>query len=288
MSTPADAVEEFNLGAGVAGLRLTTRDGTVAEIARHGAHMLRWQPAGHQPVLWVSNHSWFQPGRPIRGGIPICFPWFGAHPSDSSQPAHGTVRLQPWNLSGTESTSQGELVDVCLERAEGPFQLEYRVRIGRELKCSLRVHLPFEATQEATCEAALHTYLAVSDIRTVEVRGLESLPYLNKVPGQADGGPAGQPITFSGETDRIYQHSDHSVSIVDSGWRRMITISKSGSLSTVVWNPWIDKSRRMPDFGDDEWTGMLCVETAAVGSCRLSLRPGQSHTLQAVIAVRHT
>jgi D-hexose-6-phosphate mutarotase len=198
------------------------------------------------------------------------------------------VRLQPWKLTGAACSAQGDLIDVCLERSEAPFQLEYRVRIGRELKCSLKVHLPITATQGAACEVALHTYLAVSDIRNVQVLGLESLPFLNKVPGQSDGAPAGRPIDFTGETDRIYQNTDHSVSVVDSGWRRVITVSKSGSLSTVVWNPWIDKSRRMPDFGDDEWTGMLCVETAAIGSCRLSLQPGDSHTLQAVIAVRHS
>jgi glucose-6-phosphate 1-epimerase len=288
MTSQCTAAEEFALSDEISGIRLRTRDGTLAEIVRQGAHMLRWQPAGHRPVLWVSNSSWFQAGKPIRGGIPLCFPWFGPHPSDSSQPAHGLVRLRPWQLKTAEASAHGDILDCSLECTEGPFQLEYHVRVGRELKCSLRVHLPKEATEEATCEAALHTYLAVSDIRRVQVLGLESVPFIDKVPGQADGNPAGKAIEFTGETDRIYQSSDHSVSVVDPGWRRVITISKSGSMSTVVWNPWIDKSRRMPDFGDDEWTGMLCVETAAVGSCRLSLSPGDSHTLQAIIAVRHS
>lgn len=288
MTSQYTATEEFTLSGDLSGLRLSTRDGTLAEIVRQGAHMLRWQPAGHRPVLWASNNSWFQSGKPIRGGIPICFPWFGPHPSDSSQPAHGLARLRPWKLKSTESSAHGDILDCRLECTEVPFQLEYHVRVGRELKCSLRVHLEKEAAEAATCEVALHTYLAVSDIRNVQVLGLESVPFINKVPGQADGNPAGQAIEFTGETDRIYQNSDHSVSVVDPGWRRVITISKSGSMSTVVWNPWIDKSRRMPDFGDDEWTGMLCVETAAVGSCRLSLSPGDSHTLQAIIAVRHS
>lgn len=288
MNPHCTAAEEFALSQELSGSRLSTRDGTLAEIVRQGAHMLRWQPAGHRPVLWVSNSSWFQAGKPIRGGIPICFPWFGPHPSDSSQPAHGLVRLRPWQFKTTDASAHGDILDCRLECTDGPFQLEYHVRVGRELKCSLHVHLPKEATEAATCEAALHTYLAVSDIRRVQVHGLESVPFLNKVPGQSDGTPAGQAIEFTGETDRIYQNSDHSVSIVDPGWRRVITISKSGSMSTVVWNPWIDKSRRMPDFGDDEWTGMLCVETAAVGSCRLSLSPGDSHILQAIIAVRHS
>jgi glucose-6-phosphate 1-epimerase len=250
--------------------------------------MLRWQPAGHLPVLWVSGSSWFESGRPIRGGIPICFPWFGPHPTDPAQPTHGLVRLRPWELKSGECSSEGDTIELCLGCFEAPFELEYRVRIGRELKCSLKVHLPSSAGMAAECEAALHTYLAISDIRKVLVAGLESVPFLNRAPGESDGGAAGTPIEFRSETDRIYQNTDQTVSVVDPGWQRVLTVTKSGSLSTVVWNPWIDKSIRMPDFGNDEWQGMLCIETAAVGSCRLSLKPGESHTIQAVIAVRHS
>lgn len=288
MSTHTVPVEEYALASGLQGRRLLTRDGTRAELMLQGAHVLRWQPAGHRPVLWVSGKSWFEPGRPIRGGIPICFPWFGAHPSDSSQPAHGVVRQQPWKLVTAEPSAEGDLIDLCLECSEAPFEVEYRVRVGRELKCSLRVDLPLGSSAPASFEAALHTYLAVSDIHSVQLLGLETVPYLNKVPGQSDGAASGRPLEFTGETDRIYQESEHTVSVVDPGWRRVITVSKSGSRSTVVWNPWIDKSRRMPDFGDDEWTGMLCVETANTGSCRVTLQPGESHLMQAVIAVRHS
>lgn len=288
MSTPGATLEEFTLSEELRGQRLQTRDGTKAELVLQGAHVLRWQPAGHRPVLWVSGSSWFESGRPIRGGIPICFPWFGPHPTDSAQPTHGVVRLRPWELKSQECSAEGDTTELCLVCFEAPFQLEYRVRIGRELKCSLKVHLPVSAVAAVECEAALHTYLAVSDVRSVKVTGLESVPFLDKAPVRSDGGASGKPIEFRSETDRIYQNTDHTVSVVDPGWQRVLTVSKSGSLSTVVWNPWIDKSIRMPDFGNDEWTGMLCIETAAVGDCRLSLEPGESHTIQAVIAVRHS
>ncbi|MFM7038601.1 MAG: D-hexose-6-phosphate mutarotase [Planctomycetaceae bacterium] len=288
MSSTGATFEEFTLAGGLRGHRLQTRDGTQAELLLQGAHVLRWQPAGHRPVLWVSRSSWFESGRPIRGGIPICFPWFGPHPTDPAQPAHGLVRLRPWELNSRECSGEGDTIELCLVCVEGPFELEYRVRVGRELKCSLRVHLSVSAGSAAECEAALHTYLAVSDIRSVQVTGLESVPFLDRAPVQSDGVAAGKPIEFGSETDRIYQNTDHTVSVLDPGWQRVLTVSKSGSLSTVVWNPWIDKSLRMPDFGNEEWTGMLCIETAAVGDCRLLLEPGESRTIQAVIAVRHS
>lgn len=287
MANLPETIQPFLFSPEQPGFEADLRDGTTAAILVQGAHLLRWQPAGHRPVLWLSESTWKQSGQPIRGGIPLCFPWFGPHPTDNTLPAHGLVRLRPWTLLSATSASDGALVEFHFACQHAPFALEFRVRIGRELKCSLTVHLPADATAPASCEAALHTYLAVSDIHSIEVQGLESVPFLDRAPGGADGPATGTPIKFTGETDRIYQHTEHTVQVVDGGWNRTITISKAGSNSTIVWNPWIDKSRRMPDFGDNEWTGMLCVETANVGDCAMLLHPGQSHSLHALLAVRH-
>lgn len=286
LSLPS-GVQQFAFSNTQLGYRTALRDGTIAELLLQGAHVLHWQPAGHRPVLWLSHNSYREAGRPVRGGIPICFPWFGPHPSDNTQPAHGSARISPWQLVAVEPTEDNDEVELRLTCQLEPFAAEFRLRVGRELKCSLEIQLPPQLPRPATFEAALHTYLAVSDIRSVEVSGLETVPFLNKVPGQSHGAASGVPITFSGETDRVYQQTEHSVQVTDRGWQRAITISKSGSQSTVVWNPWIDKSQRMPDFGDHEWTQMLCVETANVGDCAVTLQPGQSHTMHALIAVRH-
>jgi glucose-6-phosphate 1-epimerase len=142
-----------------------------------------------------------------------------------------------------------------------------------------------DATEPEKFEAALHTYLQVSDIRGVWITGLENSGYLNKVPQPEWCAASGQPIEFTAETDRVYQGTADTVVLHDPGLQRRIEISKQGSLSTVVWNPWIDKSRRMPDFGDDEWTGMVCIETACVGEHSVVLQPGQSHRMLALIRV---
>jgi len=266
---------------GLSRLRVQT-DCASGELYLHGAHLTSWQPAGHHPVLWLSGSSWFEPGKPIRGGVPICFPWFGPHPQDASLPAHGSARLQEWQLQSAVCGEDGEL-KLVLQTETGNFLLRYEVSPGRELQLRLTCELSATAVASERFEAALHTYLSVSEIRGIEITGLEKAGYLNKVPQLQWCEPAGQPIRFSAETDRVYQNTADAVVLHDPGLQRRITVSKQGSLSTVIWNPWIDKSRRIPDFGDDEWTGMVCIETACVGDHAVVLQPGQSHQISATI-----
>lgn len=274
------------LDSGLNGLsRFQIRTATAqGQLFLHGAHLAAWQPAGHQPVLWLSGSSWFQPGRPIRGGVPICFPWFGPHPQDPALPAHGSARLQEWQLQQTQADDDGTL-RLVLQTVVGNFQLRYEICPGAELSLQLDCQLSPDATEPEKFEAALHTYLQVSDIRGVWITGLENSGYLNKVPQPEWCAASGQPIEFTAETDRVYQGTADTVVLHDPGLQRRIEISKQGSLSTVVWNPWIDKSRRMPDFGDDEWTGMVCIETACVGEHAVVLQPGQSHRMSALVRV---
>lgn len=255
-----------------------------AELYLHGAHLTAWQPAGQRPVLWLSGASWFEPGKPIRGGVPICFPWFGPNSQDSSLPAHGTARLREWQLQTAAAAGDG-VISLLLQETIGSFQLRYELGIGRELDLRLTCQLSESAAAAERFEAALHTYFAVSDIRAVQLTGLENAGYLNKVPQVQWCEPTGEPIRFTEETDRVYQNTTDTVVLHDVGMQRVISVSKEGSLSTVIWNPWIDKSRRMPDFGDDEWTGMVCIETACVGDHAIVLQPGQSHQLRATIRI---
>jgi len=164
-----------------------------------------------------------------------------------------------------------------------PFAAEYRVAIGRQLGLALDVR----NTGPAACrfEAALHTYLAVSEIRGVAVTGLEATEYLDKVADFARKREGAAPIAFAGETDRVYLDTESASVVHDAAWARRITIAKSGSRSTVVWNPWIAKARAMPDFGDDEWPGMLCVETANVREAAVALEAGSHHVMTALIDV---
>ena len=270
-------------------LDVAGRHGT-AQIYLHGAQVTAWQPVhARHPVLWMSAHSSFKPDKPIRGGVPICFPWFGPHREDKTVPAHGFGRLTPWTLCDARETPDGTVhLTLQLEDDNASpvwphyFHADLRLSIGRTLTLALFVDNPDHIA--FSFEEALHTYFSVSNIEQVSVSGLENTEYLDKVSasGQRQGA---EPIRFTGETDRVYVNTQSPCVIHDPGMKRRITIAKRGSDSTVVWNPWVQKARAMADFGDDEWPGMLCIETANVGDAAVTLRPEDRHTMTAEISV---
>ena len=262
-----------------------------AEIYLHGAHITAWQPAGATPVIWMSRESLFTRDKAIRGGVPICFPWFGAHAADTGAPMHGFARLRDWSLSAAEERD-GEVhltfalgADEASRRSAWPheFSAKFHVTTGRRLAMALDV--ANTGATPARFEAALHSYFAVQDIRNVSVTGLEGTEYLDKVRDFARSREGETPIRFTGETDRVYLDTESTVVIHDPGLSRRIVIAKTGSRSTVVWNPWAGRARAIADFGDDEWPGMLCVETANVRDAAVELQPGSHHTMTAGITV---
>jgi glucose-6-phosphate 1-epimerase len=254
-----------------------------AHIYLQGAHITHFQPHGEPALLWLSKSSRFQNGAPIRGGIPICWPWFGPHSSNTTFPAHGFARTATWTLIKTCAEKDGsttielELCDNEQTRQWWPhaFILRYRVQVGKTL--TIQLITLNNGNNPCVYHEALHTYFAISSIHAVSVTGLENTFYIDKVAGGARQQQRG-PITFQGETDRVYVHTDTTTSIVDG--TRTIIIEKEGSLSTVVWNPWIAKAKAMSDFGDNEWPEMVCVESANALENTLTLLPGATHTLQ--------
>jgi glucose-6-phosphate 1-epimerase len=261
----------------------------TGEIYLHGAHVTSWRPLGTE-VLWVSEAAVYQPGKAIRGGVPICFPWFADGPDGTATPAHGFARTTEWGLVG--ATTDGRWVEVILALTDTPatrelwphsFACEYRVRMG-ENELALLLTVTNTGEEPFTVEEALHAYFGVSDIRTTVVDGLAGARYLDMVPG-ADRGPhvLDGPITFAGEVDRTFQGTGATAVIRDG--ERTVTIARDGSDSAIVWNPWVDKAAAMADFGDDEWTGMVCVETANAKADAVTLPPGAEHTMSAYISV---
>ena len=287
-----DTVRLVAGNGGLPRLDVSTRAAT-AEIYLHGAHVTAWQPAqAAAPVIWMSAASFFQPEKPIRGGVPICYPWFGPHPSDKSAPAHGFARLAEWRLDNVRTLRDGS-VDLLLvldptsgsqtADARHAATVAHRITIGAKLMMSLEVRNPGPDT--LTFEEALHTYFAVQDVTQIEICGLENVEYLDKVAGFARKRQAAEPIRFTAETDRVYLDTTGACTLDDPGLLRRIVVSKSGSQSTVVWNPWRDKAAAMPDFGNDEWRGMVCIETANVGDAAVRLEPGERHVMTAEISV---
>ncbi len=259
-------------------------------VYAHGATVTSWQPAGHGETLFVSNRSHFEPGVPIRGGIPVCFPWFGTGPAGDRQPMHGPVRLVEWAVADDPPGAAGGTVRLRLDRAADPsvadavpsgVTVQLVVDFGSQLAVDLVVANDGSASFDF--EAALHTYLRVGDVRQVRVDGLDGAGYVDRVAGGAEPTQRG-PVTFAGETDRVYRYPG-PVTVVDPVLDRRLHVTTSGAACTVVWNPGAAKAAGMADLGDDEWPEFVCIEAAAVREAAVRLEPGQRHTVGYRLAV---
>ena len=277
------------LNTGIGGLArvVVTTASAHAEIYLQGAHVTAWAPTGETPVIWTSAHSTFAPGVPIRGGVPVCFPWFGPHPSGDG-PLHGLVRDQPWTFTDWTWSEHDDvaltftLSSSDLPGAAEPFALRYTVTVGSRLRLALQV--TNTGVSPLVFEEALHTYLAVSDLRETHIEGLGDLDRLDRLRGHRAHTPAGARFHVVGETDHLYSRPG-PVTVVDWPARRSVRVVAQGSGNAVVWNPWVDKAAAMPDFGTDEWSQMVCVETCNVADQRVNLPPRAEHTLETTLEI---
>ena len=237
-----------------------------------GGHVAEYALQPSRPILFMSEAANFEVGKAIRGGVPVCFPWFGPHKTDSNQPAHGLVRTEEWKVKA--ASFDGETVAVELGYELPNSTLNYKLQFGRSLQLEMTVT---NRAAASSFELALHTYFAVSNSAEVEIQGLESQNYLDQLTGKTISA-TGQSIQFREETDRIYHGSVEAIRLIDDSWNRQIVVRPTNSESTVIWNPWIDKSKRMPDFGDLEYPHMCCIETANITPNQINLDTGQEHT----------
>lgn len=260
--------------------------GGSASVCLQGAHLTRFHPAGQsRPLVWLSEEARFAPGKSIRGGAPVCWPWFGAHAEHADWPAHGYARTVPWDLVG--SSADAETTSVLLRlraeaapRAMWPHATPVQLRIAVSDVLELELTTRNEGTEAVTLGEALHTYLEVGDIAQAQLEGLDGCDYLDKTLGFARARQDG-PVAFAGETDRVYLATEASCVVVDPVLGRRITVDKQGSSSTIVWTPWAERAAAMGDLGSEGWRRMLCVESGNAADDRLRLEPGASHTLRA-------
>jgi D-hexose-6-phosphate mutarotase len=261
-------------------LEITTAWST-AEIYLQGAHVTQFKKKDEPPLLFLSQCSRFVEGQPIRGGIPLIFPWFGPREGLGQ---HGFARLKAWDLKEVTQAPDGSVsvrfrLPGCPEASAYPaFTADYIVSVNQSLKLQLIVTNQ-SGDAAFSFEDCLHTYFDVGDVTAIAISGLQGLSYLDTVAGFVEKTETSDAVRIAGEVDRIYQNSTGMVSIFDPRLSRKILVEKQGSASTVVWNPWIAKARRMPDFGDEEYERMICVESGNVGSNGISLPPGGSSTL---------
>lgn len=272
-------------------LELEHSNGNVS-ISLYGAHVLDYRTAAGEAVLWLSREALFAPGKPIRGGIPICWPWFGPHGDDEAKPAHGLARIADWSLEAVSADPESDVAEATLvlrdsdwSRSLWPyrFELVYRVRL---LTSALEIQLSTENTgsEALSLTSALHTYFAVASLADTAVTGLNGVSYLDQLDGMTLKEQVGD-VKFAAEVDRIYVDAPGETGLSGALCGKPIRVNSRGSRSTVVWNPWIEKSKRMADYGDQEYHEMVCIETANAGPDRISLAPGERHQLAAVITV---
>ncbi len=282
-----DGVLRFELGQGAIPQACITTEFAKAVVSLHGAQVLSYVPSGQQDILWVSHKSHFEEQTAIRGGIPICWPWFNAHPTDADKPSHGFARLMDWSVVSSELTDEGD-VSICfaLESSDESmrlwpyrFQLTCWVRVGRALRVELNTSNL--SSDSMRISAALHSYFAISDPAKVRLYGLENTRFIDALSTKEFVESA--PPVIDREIDRVYlEHTDDCL-IADAGLKRTICVSKSNSHSVVVWNPWIDKSRRMRDFGNDEYKNMICVETVKIYDDIMEIEPGTHQSFSTTI-----
>ena len=279
-----------------------------AEIYLHGAQITHFQKNGEPPLLFLSQSSRFQNDAAIRGGIPICFPWFGAFGDNkalpiaapslpllfstvaprgtATLPMHGVARLKDWQLK--EITQQkNDVVMITFHWSEtfanAAFAVDYAMSIGETFTAEFKVKNE-SPSADFVFEECLHTYFSVGDIRQVSVVGLKGASYLDKTANYARKQEVPDKIIIDGEVDRTYLDTTSTIEIHDPSLKRKIVVEKSNSQSTVVWNPWIERARQMADLGDEEYQKMVCVESGNVGDNKITLAPGKTSSLKIVLS----
>lgn len=275
------------LGEGLIAADINNAHGT-ASICLQGGQILSWQPVSTaEPMIWLSSAAKFAPQTSIRGGIPVCWPWFSAHASDASFPMHGFARTQPWQVKSTRSLDDGSTeISLTLPlttamQAMWPHQaqLDMLINVGASLKIALITRNLGESDFVIT--EALHTYFSVSDVAQVQVEGLDGIHFHDKAAGWTEGDQVGA-ISFAAEVDRVYVNTPERCTIVDPAFNRRIHIAKLGSQSTIVWNPWAARAAQMGDLGTDDasgWKRFVCVESANARENAVTVPAGKAHTM---------
>jgi glucose-6-phosphate 1-epimerase len=287
--------------AGHSALQLRTRHGT-AVIALHGAHVLSWVPAGGREVFWLSPASLPEPAA-IRGGVPVCWPWFAKQGQSADAAQHGPVRNLPWQLTGVSHGSDEEIT-ISMEPAAQtnaapheawaagvPAGLRLRVRISLGSTLQQSLHTDNLGTETFLLSQALHSYYAVSHAQQVSIEGLQGLAYTDRLRALAQA-VQDQSFALGLACDRTYEHPPvtpapefRRYTLVDTAWQRRIDIDVTGSRSVVVWNPGSETARQMVDVPDDDWSCFFCIEAANAGPDVIRLAPGGSHQLTQTLSV---
>ena len=278
---PTDSVRQVTDPGGRPSLELKGPDGTL-RVGLFGAHVQSWVVKGEDEQLFMSSEADYGKGAASRGGIPIVFPWFGAHPTQEGAAAHGFARTSEWEISeiGPGAAATLRLRDSEATRALWPHSFLAQYTVSAESGLTVALSITNTGDEPFTFEEALHTYFKVGAVEEATVHGLESVHFTDSAKKPAPAPDPTQPISFTAETDRIYQGVPDEIKIRTHARRRFVHLKTAGADSAIVWNPWIEKAAAMGQLQDDEWEEFICVESANCRGFAVGLQPGQEHTLE--------
>jgi glucose-6-phosphate 1-epimerase len=258
-----------------------------ARFSPQGAHLMDFTPSGQPPLLFLSKRTALTQGKAIRGGIPVIFPWFGPRQGHPESPMHGLVRTRLWNLVEMDVPAEGpakvrltiESDDETLAIWPHAFALSIEFTFDEDL--AIRWESRNTGSSDFVFEQALHPYFPVADVNSASVHGLQGAEFVDKTDGMRLKTDLAEAVSFVGETDRLYLDTASVLSLEDPASLSRIVLGKAGSLSSVVWNPWIAKAAALADLDDEEWRAFVCVEQANAARNAVTLAPGAVQLFEA-------
>lgn len=257
-----------------------------AKIALQGAHLFHYKAIDKPALLWLSKLAYFEKGKAIRGGVPICFPWFGKHKNNASLAQHGFARTQMWKVV-LEEEVDADSTHIRLELKpnadtleQWPYLFEAHLDMIIGPTLSIALHVTNKDTKAFEISTALHTYFSVADINTVSIKGLENCLYFDAL--KAATFMQQKDVQIQEEVDRVYSDPSKIISLIQND--TSVQLQQEGSNSLVVWNPWIEKSKEMIDMPDDGYKSMICLETSNARDDARVLNANESHVLKATIS----
>jgi glucose-6-phosphate 1-epimerase len=269
---------------------VVTTPSASASVYLQGGHVAEWQPAGTAPVLFASGNSAYKKGKAIRGGIPVIFPWFGDRHDGQPGPAHGFARTEEWEFGFAALAGDDLHMSLLLTPNETSrklgfdhFRVSYHLTIGRELH--LKLSVVSDGETPLVYEEAFHTYFAVGDVRETSVTGLHNVEYLDKRDGGSRKTQVDDPLVLTRDTDRVYLDTQSTCVIDDKKNKRKISVTKTNSSTTIIWNPWTELTVKMADMEPGGWEGMICIETANAADASITLANGEIHHMGCVLSV---
>lgn len=259
-----------------------------ALVSQQGGQVLEFQARGQSPLLWCSPRAAYAPGRAIRGGIPLCFPWFGPAPGDAALPAHGFARSRDWTLVAATVAGAAVQLELALvasadTRALWPHAFEARLRLVLDHRLSLHLTVTNPGAAALAFRFAFHSYFPLADCTRARVEGLEDAVCIDQLDAARSRQRHTGALRFQGETDRVFLHTGGRCQLVDEVRDRRIHVTAPDCRSVIAWNPGPDKAARLSDFGADAWRGMACVESGNIEDDGIELPAGAARCFTLVL-----